>query len=488
MSESPVFVLNKPTLLFDKMDARFLHPERIKTIKKMENLESNGIIKIERLSKLVKIERSKNKESIDKVLLCIELGDVEVDYGLVNLKKISIEEAGTSIVEWKGNNILFSRIRPYLNKVVFVPKFLDKGLCSAEFVVLTQLDPNLPMGYLWLVLRSHLVLNQSKHIPGGSLRPRLEDDDIADLLIPVLIDKKKISELDSKVNKALKKYYQARAKLSSSQKEFLAIIDLPAPPIPPKLFFSFTEKQSDSPRYFYRMDPLFFNHYYYERLKKILCAWKNSHSATVLELNHICLPDGIHRWKASIISQKGDIPRLGVDNITGHGILWDCSYVKPDIKKVKTIIKKNDILISSTGTGSTGRIDIYDEDLPTVTDGHVTIVRLNPEIDPYYVLSYFHTEYVKRQLLRHERGTTGQIEIYADDIGKILVPFPKNKKTINQAAKILFTQLGKIREARMLLLDCMKELESIHLQRKFGDDKFDKMKITIPKPSWRIIR
>jgi len=488
MSKNPVFVLNKPSFLYEKMDARFLHPERITTIKQIEKLEKNKIIKKRRLSDLVKLVRKKSNENSDKILTCIELGDIEMDYGLVNLKKTSLKDAGTSIIEWQGDNILFSRIRPYLNKVVYVPKFFNDGICSGEFVTLSPREPNFPMGYLWLILRSPLVLNQSKHVTGGSLRPRLEDSDIEDLLIPILVDKDKVKKINSKVDEALKKYYQARMKLDSSPEDFLKIIQLQQPPTTSNFFFTFTKKQSDSPRDYYRMDPLFFNPLYYEKLKQILFTWKNSHHATVEKLQKICLPDGIHRWKASIVSQTGETPRLGVDNITGHGILWDCSYVKPDFKKNKTIIKKNDILISSTGTGSTGRIDIYEEDFPTVTDGHVTIIRLNQEMDPYYVLGYFHTEYVKRQLLRYERGTTGQIEIYADDIGKILIPIPKNHKIIEKASKIVSNQLAGLREARILLRECITELESIHTQRNFGEDKFDKMKTTIPKPGWRIIR
>ena len=90
---------------------------------------------------------------------------------------------GQCFVFQKGD-ILYGRLRPYLNKVWFADR---NGMCSTEFHVLRikpskfQIDP----GYLATALRSSLVVAQTKHMMTGNTHPRLANDDVGDLLIPV---------------------------------------------------------------------------------------------------------------------------------------------------------------------------------------------------------------------------------------------------------------------------------------------------------------
>lgn len=84
-------------------------------------------------------------------------------------------------------------------------------------------------------------------------------------------------------------------------------------------------------------------------------------------------------------------------------------------------VSKDDILITSTGVGTLGRTSIWPNDNQAFCDGHVTILR-NASVSPYLVAIFLNTKYGLTQIERHYRGSSGQIEIYPYDIGKIVIP------------------------------------------------------------------
>jgi len=231
------------------------------------------------------------------------------------------------------------------------------------------------------------------------------------------------------------------------------------------------------------MDPLYFHPEYGLHMRENLKNWAERHQGLVVALRDICVPSGIKRFKP-IVRKNGTVPRLGVNSITGFGISWDCDFVITNHRHSHILIRKNDILISSSGTGSTGRVDIYEEDLPSVTDGHVTTVRLRPDVSPYYVLAYLRTEYAKRQMLRMERGSSGQLEISAEDLQGLLVPLPNETPTIESAQKPIQEINSSIRRVKMDLYAARNKFTQIFI----GDHDSDHVVTTIPKPSWRIVR
>ena len=484
MTEDIVFVITKPTLLYEKIDANYLHPEKIQAVERLQELEKNGIIKISPLTKLLKNNKKRINGKDDIILPCIELADIQRDYGLINMKYNTVADAGTSTIKCKGNDILFSRLRPYLNKVGVIPNPIKQAICSGEFFVLSQIDKTIPLGYLWLVLRSNIVLSQSIHLPTGSIRPRIDEEDLDNLLVPILTDTNRIKEIDSLVTNAITNYFSALKNKESIESKFLTSLSLSHPVNLPKLFFSMSDQPSDNPRKSYRMDPLFFHPHYYDKLKDMLHTWGTKNKGEVLELQ--CCAKFVSRLKAKVKKTTGSIPRLGVDNVKELDILWDCDYVDADLEQTDSILQKNDLLITSTGTGSTCRVDIYNEVQPAITDGHITVIRPKSNISPYFLLAYLRTEYGKRQLLRMERGTSGQIEIYADDVKKLLVPLPEDKVIIRKAEKEMKSLTITITKAKKSLNKAMHLLDASFIPETSFDLK--KIDTTIPKKEWRIKR
>lgn len=79
-------------------------------------------------------------------------------------------------------------------------------------------------------------------------------------------------------------------------------------------------------------------------------------------------------------------------NITRFGKLSsEGDFIEKDIYDdlVTSRLKKGDVLIASTGTGTLGKACVFDLDIPAVADGHVTIIRPDAsKVDPYYLADY----------------------------------------------------------------------------------------------------
>nr|WP_313391180.1 hypothetical protein [Brevundimonas diminuta] len=88
----------------------------------------------------------------------------------------------------------------------------------------------------------------------------------------------------------------------------------------------------------------------------------------------------------------------------------------------RAAVQRNDLLINSTGDGTIGRVAVYDEDFPAVVDGHVTIVRFKDPDLAWFTAAYLLTQQGQDQIYRYINGSSGQVEIYPQDIARIWVP------------------------------------------------------------------
>ena len=105
--------------------------------------------------------------------------------------------------------------------------------------------------------------------------------------------------------------------------------------------------------------------------------------------------------------------------------------------KDRASVQKNDILINSTGDGSIGRVAVYNYDFPAVVDGHITIVRYKDKKLAWYIAAFLLTEIGQNQIYRYINGSSGQVEIYPQDISRIWVKpaNPQKIENIYQAFK-----------------------------------------------------
>ena len=117
-------------------------------------------------------------------------------------------------------------------------------------------------------------------------------------------------------------------------------------------------------------------------------------------------------------------------------------------------VKKNDILINSTGTGTLGRVGFVKTNMECLCDTHVTILRLKPEVNPLYVSYYLHLN--KAVLESLGIGSTNQIELSAKDIGNINIALP-DRCVQDKIVEVLacYDNLIDLNSKRMESLECI---------------------------------
>jgi len=108
-------------------------------------------------------------------------------------------------------------------------------------------------------------------------------------------------------------------------------------------------------------------------------------------------------------------------------------------KKKKAQVQPNDILINSTGDGTIGRVAVFNAKFPAVADGHISIVRFKDPDDAWYTAAFLLSDLGQRQLYRYINGSSGQVEIYPQDLARIWIKPPKSeahKKSVAENMRI----------------------------------------------------
>ncbi len=130
------------------------------------------------------------------------------------------EATGQSFV-YQAGDVLYGRLRPYLNKVIVAE---TGGICSTEFHVMRICDKNevLPE-YLAAIIRSPLILAQTKHMMTGNTHPRISNDDVKNLYIPIPDMPKQqeiVAELNNRRQEARKLKAEAEKEWAEAKEQF----------------------------------------------------------------------------------------------------------------------------------------------------------------------------------------------------------------------------------------------------------------------------
>ena len=107
----------------------------------------------------------------------IGLENIESNTG--NYIETDEKETISSALLFERGQILFPKLRPYLNKV-YLAEF--NGLCSTEFHIFNA--KNMDSNFLHYCLLSRITLEQTSNLMTGNTLPRLQSSDIAHILIP----------------------------------------------------------------------------------------------------------------------------------------------------------------------------------------------------------------------------------------------------------------------------------------------------------------
>jgi type I restriction enzyme S subunit len=131
------------------------------------------------LGEVVQPTRPRIKPSEKPNLPFIGMGNIEAH----TMKLLGTVPAGTmksSAVHFQPDDVLYGRLRPYLNKV-YRPDF--EGLCSAEFIVFPKTE-GISSRYLQYFLNSFSFASHATHLNAGD-RPRVDFEQLSPYPFPV---------------------------------------------------------------------------------------------------------------------------------------------------------------------------------------------------------------------------------------------------------------------------------------------------------------
>lgn len=189
--------------------------------------------------------------------------------------------------------------------------------------------------------------------------------------------------------------------------------------------FFFKTGKEDCSNYYYRFSEetgerlhFLFKHPKYESLEGLKDKYK-----TVI-LKDICI-ESIHRGEQPEYTENGEVTVIKTVDLKNSFIDYE-NCLKVSNAFFETVptaqVKKGDILIASTGYVSMGKVDIYDRDEPAIVDGHISVLCLNEEYDPYFVAYFLRSRLGKLQFEKWFSGSSGQIEVKPDDFGLFILP------------------------------------------------------------------
>lgn len=178
-----------------------------------------GLIEAVFLKEIVKQSNNRVtpvKELPHEYINYIGLGNITSHIGdLGDFSPVKGEQILSSSPTFNQGDILFGRMRPYLNKV-WLAEF--DGVCSGEVVVLKPNKQKVDPRFLQTLLLSQVTLNQVLPLQSGTSLPRVSASDILSIKLPIPQDLYKQVEIGDEISRR-----RAEAKRLRAEAENLVI-------------------------------------------------------------------------------------------------------------------------------------------------------------------------------------------------------------------------------------------------------------------------
>ena len=408
-------------------------------------------VRLGNISSYAETKQKVNATSADPSIWGLDLEDIEKGGRLLEHKTVGERKAvGDKTVFVKGD-ILYSKLRPYLLKILVAP---DDGICTPEIVpfrVYGGINPNYIVNYL----KSPYVDNLINSITYGVKMPRVGTETMTSLLVPIppLEEQLRIVEKIDEVASAVSAYdvaYQKTEALNSTFPEALkkSILQeavqgklVPQDPIDEsaealleriraekqRLIKEGKIKKAKHESIIFRRD-----NSHYEKLDgvesciddeipfEIPDTWAWSRLGSLVEV----ITSGSRDW-AKHYSEKGSL-FLRMGNLSRNSIELRLNSLKrvqlPEkAEGTRTALQAGDLLFSITG--EVGMLGLIPDDFETAyINQHTAMIRFLPLIRNKYLPYFLLTDYAQKCYKSNQHGIKNSFRL--DSISNILVPIP----------------------------------------------------------------
>jgi type I restriction enzyme S subunit len=336
----------------------------------------------------------------------------------------SIEMRSTADSFLPGD-VLYGRLRPYLNKV-YCPDFV--GLCSTEFIIFRKV-PNIISRYLQYFLNSTDFVTFANSLNAGD-RPRVKFEQLSHYPFPLppLPEQERIVERIESLFTQLDVGVAALKRAQATLKRYKASVLKAACE-----GHLVSQEISDEPA---------------EELLKRILAKKGK---------EYCLPEGIltelpRGWVWAMIEQIADSIQYGytesaklepigpkllrITDIQNNRVNWDtvpyCICSDDDFKKYK--LYKGDIVFTRTGA-TTGKSFLISECPDAVFASYLIRLRLFQEIERKYFANFLDSPYYWAQITAGKKGSA-QPGVNATVLATLTVPLPPTAEQYRIVAEV----------------------------------------------------
>ena len=350
----------------------------------------------------------------------LELEDIEKDSGHIiqKLCKDDRKACGTRHKFYR-NEILYSKLRTYLNKVLVAP---SSGFCTSEIIPIHCIETN--PWFICFVLRSNYFLDYTASLGYGVKMPRLGTNDalISYIPLPPLSEQARIVDEVAKWNIIIDEIEDDKLELEAYVKKTKSkILDLA---ISGKLV---PQDPNDEPaiELLKRINPGFepCDNSHYENLPFEVpdgWCWAKINDVTEFIKNGAQIKQfkgasGIPITRIETISNSElDMARMGYANIT-NGAEYKDYY-----------IKDGDILMSHINSRAhIGKCALCNVGENQIIHGmNLLRIRCSKQILPEYMVYYFRSTTFYNLIEPHIKNAVNQASINITNLQKILIPIP----------------------------------------------------------------
>jgi type I restriction enzyme S subunit len=393
------------------------------------------------------------KESLSQDGVVFDLSDV-TSYFLYGGKNVtSSEEVGSAKKIFRKNDVLLSRLRPYLKEVSFIGLNGKLKLGSTEFIVLRQKNKNYYPEVLFAFLISREVQNILAWSITGTEHPRFNEDYFLKLPFPDFSE-----EAQKKIRTIVQSAWEIFLDSLElySQAENLLLEELGLKDFKPKYEKTYTAKLS-SAFSAHRIDAEYFQPAYEEIVRKI-----NEY------------PNGFSRLLKFIENVKPDFdPTKYPDKIFSYveladidssiGVIHSVNEIKGEEapSRAKRILEENDVIVSSV-EGSLEKVALIDKE----HDGCLAstgFFQFKPlDILPEVLLVLSKSIVVQLQLKKQCSGTI-LTAVPKESLKEVVIPvFPPETQ---QKIALLIQKSHEVRKKAKELLNAAKKAVEIAIEK-----------------------
>lgn len=342
----------------------------------------------------------------------------------------------------------------------------DKEANINQAIALVRLNKNVNPEYVKAFMISTLGQKQLNRIKRPVARANINLDEIRGINIilpPLAVQNKIVALMDKAYFSKKSKEGEARKLLDSINDYVLDELGIKLPELENKMCFVVGSEEVEGSR----LDAYYFQPKF-EEVEKAVSKGKFE----VKELKEITdkLLSG-QRPKGGVRQIEEGVPSLGGEHVLSNGKIKDYNlkFIPEEFHKtqLKSKIMKKDILIVKDGA-TTGKVGIIPEDYPfdeANINEHVFLLRVNREVNPYFVFSFLKSEAGQMQINRDITGATitGIIRETTEKIKIPLPPLPIQNKIAEEVQQRMQKAEDLRKEAKEELENVKAEVEKIIL-------------------------